>query len=97
MVRSPAVSGCTPFGQCFLPEERSNIASVSILPAISFPFQIGIVLIVPSLNPTVDRKPSETFFLPFCNFCHFRDANSIEAASILHFSIFFGDVFIPFL
>jgi hypothetical protein len=44
MVIPPDITGCTPLGLCFQHEAPSNIASVSIPPAISIPSQVGIVL-----------------------------------------------------
>jgi hypothetical protein len=84
MVRWPDISGCIPLGLSFLHGERSNIASVSIPPAISGQCQMAILLIKPWRNPAADHKLAESFSLTSSIRRHFPNPISIESPLIVH-------------
>jgi hypothetical protein len=78
---SPVVSGCIPWGFCFLGWVGPSVLLVFVPPVVSFRLQMRITLIKPWLNPVSYQKSNESFSLAYRNLGHFSDLTSIETAS----------------
>jgi hypothetical protein len=84
MTHWPDFSSCIPLRLSFLYDERLNIASVSIPPAVSSQCQVGILLIKSWRNSASDHKHAKSFSLTSGIRCRFLNPISIELSLIVH-------------